>query len=76
VIEAWLKRKCLAQPSINGKWGWKYLSPEETPDGVVSTFVDTEDKLHLVRSKYLVGADGGSSRVRKHAGIKMLGGPL
>jgi 2-polyprenyl-6-methoxyphenol hydroxylase-like FAD-dependent oxidoreductase len=76
VLESWLKQKCLAQSTITGKWGWKYLSHEESPNSVTSKFVDTENKIHLVRSKYLVGADGGSSRVRKQAGIKMHGGPL
>ena len=76
VLEAWLKRKCLARPQIESHFGWKYLSHIETCDGVESTFIDTQTQLHIVRSKYLVGADGGSSRVRKNAGIRMIGGPL
>jgi len=77
VLEAWLKRKCLAQPSIDSHFGWKYLSHIETREGVKSTFIDTvSSQRHVVRSKYLVGADGGGSRVRRNAGIKMLGGPL
>ena len=76
VLEAWLKTKCLAQPSIESHFGWKYITHSESPDGVESTFRDTNGEEHIVRSKYLVGADGGSSRVRKNAGIKMLGAPM
>ncbi|KUI67804.1 2,4-dichlorophenol 6-monooxygenase [Cytospora mali] len=76
VLEAWLKSKCLACPSIDGHFGWKYLSHTESPEGVESVYVDTEGQEHVVRSKYLVGADGGSSSVRKNAGITMLGAPI
>lgn len=76
MLEAWLKSKCLDSPSIDGHFGWKYLSHTESPDGVESVYVDTEGLEHVVRSKYLVGADGGSSRVRRDAGIKMLGSPM
>lgn len=76
VLEAWLKSKCLASPSIDGHFGWKYLSHTESPEGVKSVYVDAEGQEHVVHSKYLVGADGGSSRVRKNAGIKMLGAPM
>jgi 2-polyprenyl-6-methoxyphenol hydroxylase-like FAD-dependent oxidoreductase len=48
----------------------------ETPLGVESIFADCHGQQHLVKSTYVVGADGGSSRVRKNSGIKMMGGPL
>jgi 2-polyprenyl-6-methoxyphenol hydroxylase-like FAD-dependent oxidoreductase len=76
VLEAWLKTKVLAQPLIDSHFGWKYLSHAETADGVEAKFVDTKGEEHTVRSKYLVGADGGASRVRRNAGIKMLGAPM
>ena len=76
VLEAWLKKRCLAQRSIESHFGWKYVSHTETSKGVESTFRDTNGEEHSVRSQYLVGADGGSSRVRKNAGIKMLGSPM
>ncbi|KAK7733711.1 hypothetical protein SLS53_008178 [Cytospora paraplurivora] len=43
---------------------------------VESVYVDTEGQERVVHSRYLVGADGGSSGVRKNAGIKMLGAPI
>jgi 2-polyprenyl-6-methoxyphenol hydroxylase-like FAD-dependent oxidoreductase len=71
-----LKTKCIAQRSIETHFGWKYTTHAETSDGVDSTFIDTEGKGHVVHSQYLVGADGGSSSVRKTAGIKMFGAPM
>lgn len=76
ILEAWLKTKCVAEPLIESYWGWKYITHLETSTGVVSIFIDEEGVERVVRSKYLVGADGGSSRVRKTTGIKMLGSPL
>jgi phenol 2-monooxygenase len=38
--------------------------------GVTSNFVDTQtQKPMTLRSKFIIGADGGRSFVRKHAGI-------
>ncbi|KAK9482716.1 2,4-dichlorophenol 6-monooxygenase [Lipomyces starkeyi] len=71
-LEAWMKQKCLAQPSIDGRFGWKYLSHVEDHDGVLSTFIDVNGQEHNVRSRYLVGADGGGSLVRATAGIRMI----
>ncbi|KAH7325617.1 FAD binding domain-containing protein [Stachybotrys elegans] len=47
-----------------------------TPDGyaVTSTFTDRKtQKTFKLKSKYLVGADGGKSFVRRHAGIPFEG---
>ncbi|WP_042883008.1 FAD-dependent oxidoreductase [Cupriavidus necator] len=52
----------------------EYLSHTQTDDGVVT---QCRDKLtgeeFTVRSKYLVGADGGNSRVAKNAGLPFEG---
>ncbi|KAK9246522.1 2,4-dichlorophenol 6-monooxygenase [Lipomyces tetrasporus] len=72
VFEAWLKRKCLAEPLIDGHFGWKYLAHVEDGNGVESTFVDMNGQTHAVRSKYLIGADGGGSLVRATAGIRIV----
>lgn len=75
VLEAWLKEKCLLQPSIDSRFGWKYISHEENSVGVESVFIDSRGDTHAVHSKFLVGADGGGSRVRKTTGIKLFGAP-
>jgi hypothetical protein len=74
IFEAWMKKKCLSKPLIDGRFGWKFQTLVEDDTGVTSTFVDLEGKGHVVRSRYLIGCDGGGSRVRRFAGIKMIGG--
>lgn len=76
LFEAWLKDIILERTKVRSRFGWKYLSHIEDVNGVVATFVDIYGLEHTVRSKYLVGCDGGSSRVRKTAGIKMIGGQM
>lgn len=61
---------------VESKFGWTYIGHKETVHGVEATFVDRAGVKHRIRSLYLVACDGGGSRVRKAAGIKMIGGPM
>ena len=61
---------------VESRFGWTYVGHEDTRDGIATTFVDQAGVNHVIRSKYLVACDGGGSRVRKAAGIKMIGGPM
>ena len=78
IMEAWLKDLILSKSKshVRGRFGWKYLFHVEDQDGVIATFVDVHGQQHTVRSQHLVACDGGSSRVRKTAGIKMVGGQM
>lgn len=76
VFEAWLKKVILAKKNIISRFGWKYLSHVEDDTGVVASFVDIHGNHHSIRARYLVGCDGGGSRVRRTAGIQMIGGPM
>ncbi|GAB2184283.1 FAD-dependent oxidoreductase [Roseibium sp. LAB1] len=52
----------------------EYLSYEQDADGVTTTCLDRlSGKQFTVRSKYLVGADGGNSLVAEHAGLPFEG---
>jgi 2,4-dichlorophenol 6-monooxygenase len=52
----------------------EYLSHEQDADGVTTTCRDRLSGEELtVRSKYLVGADGGNSLVAEHAGLPFEG---
>ncbi len=52
----------------------EYLSHEQDADGVTSTLRDRlSGREFQVRSKYLVGADGGNSAVAEHAGLSFEG---
>ncbi|WP_395173890.1 FAD-dependent oxidoreductase [Roseibium alexandrii] len=52
----------------------QYLSHEQDADGVTSTCLDRlSGKEFTIRSKYLVGADGGNSLVAEQAGLPFEG---
>lgn len=52
----------------------EYLRHEQDADGVTTTCLDRlTGKEITIRSKYLVGADGGNSRVAEHAGLTFEG---
>jgi len=52
----------------------EYKSHEQDADGVTTTVLDRlTGKEFTVRSRYLVGADGGNSLVAEHAGIPLEG---
>ncbi len=52
----------------------EYLRHEQDADGVLTTCLDRlTGKEITIRSKYLVGADGGNSKVAEHAGLPFEG---
>jgi 2,4-dichlorophenol 6-monooxygenase len=52
----------------------EYLRHEQDAEGVTTTCLDRlTGKEITIRSKYLVGADGGNSRVAEHAGLPFEG---
>jgi 2,4-dichlorophenol 6-monooxygenase len=52
----------------------EYVSHEQDGEGVSTTCLDRlTGKTFVVRSKYLVGADGGNSKVAEHAGLTFEG---
>ena len=53
---------------------WEYLSLEQDAVGVTATLRDAVTGLdHQVRAKYLIGADGGRSKVAEDIGLPMQG---
>ena len=57
---------------VDIKFGWKFESFEQDEDGVLSVISHPETGLvRKVRSKYLVGCDGGGSTVRRGLGIEL-----
>ncbi len=52
----------------------QYVSHAQDPQGVTTTLLDRlSGKTFTVRSAYLVGADGGNSKVAEHAGLPFAG---
>lgn len=75
-FEAWIKERCDADPLIDPLFGWKVESIEETQDRVrtYATEVATGRKRVYI-SKYVIGCDGASSKVRRSLEIPIEGGP-
>ncbi len=57
-----------------GRMSTEYVSHEQDADGVTTTCLDRlSGRNFTVRSKYLVGADGGNSEVAEHSGLPFEG---
>lgn len=76
IFETWMKRKCLEQPLIDCRFGYEFQSLVESDGEVPATFTDQANDTRVIRSRFLVSCDGGQSRVRKSAGVKMVGGQM
>ncbi|AEG51589.1 2,4-dichlorophenol 6-monooxygenase [Sphingobium chlorophenolicum L-1] len=74
VLEPVLKAQIEANPLIDVRYGWAFESFDQDGDGVTVTIASsaTGEKA-TVRSDYLVGCDGGGSRVRQQASIALEG---
>ncbi|MER5226803.1 FAD-dependent oxidoreductase [Streptomyces flaveus] len=56
------------------RFGTEYLSHEQDADGVTATVRDRlRGDTYTIRAKYLIGADGGRSKVAEDAGLPMGG---
>lgn len=63
-------------PDAEIRYGHQWESAEQDDAGVTSRIRDVAaDAVYEVRSRYLIGADGASSRVRKSLGIELEGPP-
>ncbi|MEM1416136.1 MAG: FAD-dependent monooxygenase [Myxococcota bacterium] len=73
-----LEKRLLARvretPSIQVFFGCRWEGAEDDAEGVTSRLTRRgEDATHRLRSRFLIGADGASSRVRAQLGIAMEG---
>jgi 2,4-dichlorophenol 6-monooxygenase len=55
------------------RFGYVWESAETSEQGLVSTLTGTQGDSLEVESRYLIGADGAGSRVRKSIGANMIG---
>lgn len=64
------------QPGVDLRYGWQWEGSDQDEDGVTSRVRElATGEVHEVRSRYLIGADGAGSRVRKSLDIEMQGPP-
>ncbi len=73
-IEPVLKSAIDSHPNVDVRFGVEFQSLEQNSDGVVATVYDkASDRTYQIRCSYLVGCDGGSSRVRENINISLSG---
>lgn len=66
--------EALARLGCAPRWSVQWQEHEETGRGVVSRLLDrTTGEVTIVRSRYLLGADGAGSRIRRSLGIQLEG---
>src|SRR5215213_1360269 len=71
-LEPILKGVVEALPPVSVRYGCELLSFEQDADGVTA-LVRSANGTSQLHAKYLVGADGGGSTVRRQLGIKLEG---
>lgn len=77
VFEAWLQPRIQAEPLITSKWGCKLEVLTEFEDRIECEVVDVKTgERNKITSQYVIGCDGGGSRVRQSVGVEMRGGPV
>lgn len=68
-------RECVAsRPSVDARYGWILENFQEYDDHVLATVVHVDSgQRQRVRCRWLVGCDGGRSRVRERLGYTLKG---
>jgi 2-polyprenyl-6-methoxyphenol hydroxylase-like FAD-dependent oxidoreductase len=72
-IEPVLQRSVQTEPRVEARWGVVFDSLTHDQDGVTATLRTAEGQTEQVRCSFLVGCDGGTSRVRGCLGIGLDG---
>jgi 2-polyprenyl-6-methoxyphenol hydroxylase-like FAD-dependent oxidoreductase len=69
-----LRKFAQSQPGVQLLFRHEFLSFEQDADGITALVRDLEHQQELrIRARYLVGCDGGASKVRQQLGIAMQG---
>jgi 2-polyprenyl-6-methoxyphenol hydroxylase-like FAD-dependent oxidoreductase len=72
-LEPLLKSAAEQLPSVAVRYGLEFVSLTQDDAGVTAMLRDGEGRAEAIRTRYLVGCDGGSSAVRKQLGIPLRG---
>lgn len=73
IIEPVLKQAIEEHPNVDVRFATAFDRFEEAPDGVTVTSITADGTEEQIRCKWLVGCDGGASRVRTQLGIEFSG---
>lgn len=72
-LEPLLKEVAEGLPTVAMRFGHEFISFEQNEAGVTTRVKTADGRDMTFRSRFLVGCDGGSSLVRKQAGIVLRG---
>ncbi|HEY5332001.1 MAG TPA: FAD-dependent monooxygenase, partial [Solirubrobacterales bacterium] len=72
-IEAGLRERVRSVGGHEFRFNCTFQGYAEYPDRVETTYLDGDGNSQTVSSRYLVGADGSSSQVRRQMGIRLEG---
>ncbi len=73
VLEEVLRQHAVSLPGVEIRFDTSYVSAEQDAEGVTTKVKRLKDGEAIIRSKYLVGADGSRSQVRETIHAKMEG---
>lgn len=68
-----LRDRAQSWPSVTAATSTQFEGFVEDAQGALATLRTPDDAAHIVRARFLVGADGANSRVREALGLKMQG---
>jgi 2-polyprenyl-6-methoxyphenol hydroxylase-like FAD-dependent oxidoreductase len=72
-LEPLLKSVADALPSVTVRYGCELVSFVQDEGGVTAKVKDQDGTISEIKTRYLVGCDGGGSTVRRQLGIKLSG---
>lgn len=72
-LEPVLKALAEQLPTVDVRYGTEFLEFSQSRTGVTASVRGSDGKPGKIRCAYLVGCDGGASRVRKQLGIQLRG---
>jgi 2-polyprenyl-6-methoxyphenol hydroxylase-like FAD-dependent oxidoreductase len=72
-IEPVLQRAVQAAPMVEARWGVELQDLTQDQNEVIATLRTADGTTEKVGCRYLVGCDGGTSRVRECVGIRLEG---
>lgn len=73
IIEPVLKQAIDEQPLVDVRFGTAFESFEEDAAGVSATVRRSDGEVEVIRCNWLIGCDGGGSKVREQLGIGLSG---
>ena len=73
-VEAVLRAEAESCPLVSIRPGWRMIALRDTATGVEADAERTDGgERHTLRASYAIGADGGTSPIRKSLGISFIG---